>query len=145
MEDILNLCIEEANNSYQHDDVPVGAVIVRNGEIIAKAHNTREKDCDILGHAEINAIKMAAKKLKTWNLNDCELYVTLKPCSMCFEVIKQAKIQNIFYILDKLDYKKEYNKSKMCKLSVNKTQNYEQMYSKMLSNFFKEKRKKNVL
>ncbi len=141
----FDICIEEAKRSYQHDDVPVGAIIVKDNEIIAKSHNTRQKNNDILGHAEINVIKKAAKALNRWNLSDCELYVTLKPCSMCLEVIKQAKICKVFYLLDKLDYKKEFNKCKMCKVNVNQEGNIEQMYSEMLSDFFKEKRRKNML
>ena len=135
-EKFFEVCIKEAKISYQHGDVPIGAVIVKNNKIIAKAHNTREKKHDITGHAEINVIKKAAKKLGRWNLSDCLLYVTLAPCSMCKEVIKQSRIRKTFFILDKPGYKKEFSNSEFLK------SNYlnEQMYAAVLSAFFKEKR-----
>lgn len=135
-EKFFEICIKEAKISYQHGDVPIGAVIVKNDKIIAKAHNTREKKHDITGHAEINVIKKAAKKLGRWNLSDCLLYVTLAPCSMCKEVIKQSRIKKTFFILDKPDYKKEFSNSEFLKSNY---QN-EQMYAAVLSAFFKEKR-----
>ena len=130
-------CISEAKKSYKHSDVPIGAIIVKNNEIIAKSHNTREQKNDITGHAEVNVIRKTAKILQRWNLNDCDLYVTLKPCSMCMEIIKQARIKNVYYLLDKLDFKKEYSGTKVSKIEIN---NYEQMYGQILSDFFKEKR-----
>ena len=135
-EKFFEICIKEAKISYQHGDVPIGAVIVKNKKIIAKAHNTREKKHDITGHAEINVIKKAAKKLGRWNLSDCLLYVTLAPCSMCKEVIKQSRIRKTFFILDKPAYKKEFSNSEFLK------SNYQnkQMYAAILSAFFKEKR-----
>lgn len=135
-EKFFEICIKEAKISYQHGDVPIGAVIVKNNKIIAKAHNTREKKHDITGHAEINVIKKAAKKLGRWNLSDCLLYVTLAPCSMCKEVIKQSRIRKTFFILDKPGYKKEFSNSEFLKSNC---QN-EQMYAAILSAFFKEKR-----
>lgn len=135
-EKFFEICIKEAKISYQHGDVPIGAVIVKNNKIIAKAHNTREKKHDITGHAEINVIKKAAKKLGRWNLSDCLLYVTLAPCSMCKEVIKQSRIRKTFFILDKPGYKKEFSNSEFLKYNC---QN-EHMYAAILSAFFKEKR-----
>ena len=82
-------------------------------------------------------IKEASKILERWNLSDCELYVTLKPCSMCSEIIKQSRILKVYYLLDKLDYKKEFSKSKFLKFESKEN---EQMYSKILSDFFKDKR-----
>ena len=111
MNKYIDICLDEARISYQQSDVPIGAILVKNGEIIAKSHNTRELDNSILGHAEINVILEASKVLNRWNLSDCELYVTLKPCSMCMEVIKQSRIRKIYYLLDKPDYKKEFTKS----------------------------------
>ena len=135
-EKFFEICIKEAKISYQHGDVPIGAVIVKNNKIIAKAHNTREKKHDITGHAEINVIKKAAKKLGRWNLSDCLLYVTLAPCSMCKEVIKQSRIRKTFFILDKPGYKKEFSNSEFLKSNYQR----EQMYAAILSAFFKEKR-----
>ena len=137
MDKYIDVCLDEARISYQQSDVPIGAIIVKNGEIIAKSHNTREMDKSILGHAEINAILSASKLLNRWNLSDCELYETLKPCSMCMEVIKQSRIGKIYYLLDKLDYKKEFTKSEFIKINEKGS---EQTYQKMLSDFFKDKR-----
>ena len=137
MNKYIDICLDEARISYQQSDVPIGAILVKNGEIIAKSHNTRELDNSILGHAEINVILEASKVLNRWNLSDCELYVTLKPCSMCMEVIKQSRIRKIYYLLDKPDYKKEFTKSEFIKINENKS---EQRYQKMLSDFFKDKR-----
>ena len=135
-EKYIDIILDEANKAFNEDEIPIGAVVINNDIIISQAHNSREKDNNILGHAEINAIILASKKLGRWNLCDCDLYVTLKPCSMCLEVIKQARIKHVYYLLDKLDYKKEYDKTEIVKL-ISKN---EQMYSKMLTNFFKNKR-----
>ena len=97
MSKYIEIALKEAKKSIKTGDIPVGAIIVENGKIITKAHNTREKKHNITGHAEINAIEKACKKKKTWHLNDCELYTTLEPCKMCLEVIKQARIKKVYY------------------------------------------------
>ena len=138
MEEYFKLTIEESKLSLLTDDVPVGAIIVSNNKIIAKGHNTREQDQSILGHAEINAIISASKYLNNWNLSDCDMYVSLKPCSMCESIIKESRIKNVYYLLDKLDYKKEYDK-----LNINNVNNLpllEKYYHSILSSFFKSKR-----
>ena len=128
-----------ANNSLVTDDIPVGAIIVKNSEIIGEGWNTREKDNFILGHAEINAIKMASNYLNSWNLSDCELYVTLKPCSMCLEVIKQSRIKNVYYLLEKPSNKREFSKTLVNCINIDPLRiNYE----RKLSDFFKKLREK---
>ena len=127
--------IEEAKKSLLTEDVPIGAIIVLNNEIIAVGYNTREKDHSVLGHAEINAIEQATRKLKRWNLSDCELYVSLEPCSMCKEIIKQTRLKKVYYLLSKPDSKKEYDKTQFIKLESNS----EQTYASVLSEFFKKK------
>ena len=87
----------EATLAQTEGDVPVGAVIVRDGEIIAKGHNMREQKKTVLGHAEIMAIESASKTLGTWRLDDCDLYVTLEPCSMCAGAIIQSKIRRVYF------------------------------------------------
>ncbi len=136
MDEFIDIILDEAGKAFNEDEIPIGAVVINNEKIISRGHNSREKNNNILGHAEINAIITASKKLGRWNLSDCDLYVTLKPCSMCLEVIKQARIKHVYYLLDKLDYKKEYNKTVVTKLE----DRHEQMYSNMLANFFKNKR-----
>ena len=87
----------EAQTAAAEDEVPVGAVIVRQGRIIASAHNQREQLNDPTGHAEIIAITQAAASLGSWRLDDCTLYVTLEPCPMCAGAIVQARIPNVVY------------------------------------------------
>ena len=79
------------------DEVPVGAIIVKDGKIIAWGHNTREGKNDSLGHAEINAIKMANKKLNAWRLDGCTMYVTVEPCIMCGGALIQSRIDRVVY------------------------------------------------
>lgn len=137
MDEYFDMCIVEAKKCLTNGDVPIGAILVQNGEIIARSHNTRELNNNILGHAEINAIIEASTRLKRWNLSDCDLYVTLEPCSMCRSIIKQSRISNVYYLLAKSDLKKEYNKTIFTKIE---STNSEQMCVKMLSDFFKSKR-----
>lgn len=138
--EIFNIIMENTNKSLENNDVPVGAVIVKDGQVLAFGYNTREKDQNVLGHAEINAILEAQKVLKNWNLSGCDLYVTLVPCSMCLEIIKQSRIDNIYYLLDKPTFKREFYKTKLQK--INDT-NCENKYAEILSNFFKKLREKN--
>ena len=89
--------LKEAEIAATEDEVPVGAVIVRNGEILVKAHNTREKDKNALYHAEIKAINEACKILGGWRLVGCTLYVTLEPCPMCAGAIINSRIERVVY------------------------------------------------
>lgn len=95
----MNNFMQEAINIAKKSDteVPVGALIVKNGEIIASAHNEKEKLNDPTAHAEIIAIKEACKKLGNWRLEDCELYVTLEPCPMCAWAILQSRINTVYF------------------------------------------------
>ena len=83
----------EARKAYKKLEIPVGAIIVKDGEIIARAHNVKEEKKDTTKHAEILAIQRASKKLDTWRLNDCEMYVTLEPCPMCAGAIIQSRLK----------------------------------------------------
>ena len=138
-EKYFKLLIKLAERAVKHNEVPISAIIVKNNKILAKAYNKRERKHDVLNHAEVIAIKKASKKLKDWKLFDCDLYVTLKPCSICENIIKQSRIKNVYYLLEKLENKKEYNKTKFIKTN-NCT--YEQIYEYILHDFFKKKRDK---
>ena len=140
MDNIWSFVIETAKNSLESGDIPVGALIVRNNEIIGIGYNTREKKQSIIGHAEINAILNASGKISNWNLSDCEMYVTLKPCNMCQEVIKQSRLKNVYYLLDKPSNKKEYSSVNFKKVEL-KLQETE--YNVILSAFFTKLRAKN--
>lgn len=93
----MNLAIEEAKKALKTGDVPVGAVVVRQGRVVSLAHNTREYLKDATAHAEINAIREACELLGTWRLEDCTLYVTLEPCPMCMGAAINSRIQRIVF------------------------------------------------
>ncbi len=86
-----------AKTAFDNDDVPVGAVVVQNGEIIGKGFNCREINGDPTAHAEIEAIRQASKKVGGWNLEGCELYVTLGPCPMCAGAIINSRIKKVVF------------------------------------------------
>lgn len=91
----MQKAIEQAKLSGK--DIPVGAVIVKNGEIISSAFNTKEKDNNVTSHAEIVALKKASESLNNWRIDSCDLYVTLEPCPMCAWAIMQSHINNIYF------------------------------------------------
>lgn len=93
---MLSLALEEAEKAREKGEVPVGVVIVKNGEIIAKAHNLKESLNDPTAHAEILAIREACNKLNNWRLHGCEMYVTLEPCPMCAGAILQSRLSKIY-------------------------------------------------
>jgi tRNA(adenine34) deaminase len=88
----MRAAIKQAQKAYEKNEVPIGCVIVHDGKIIARGYNRRNTDKSTLAHAEITAIRKAAKKLGDWRLEDCTLYVTLEPCPMCAGAIVQARI-----------------------------------------------------
>ena len=131
----MNVALSLAKKAYRKNEVPVGALIIKNNKIIAKAYNKKESKRNPICHAELIAISKACKKLKTWHLDDCILYVTLEPCMMCSGAIEQSRIKQVFYGTE------NYNSGYMSKLST--------VYSKNLNNnncnvllkkFFKSKR-----
>jgi len=93
----MNVAIKEAKKAYKYEEVPVGAVIVKDNKIITKAYNKKEKTKNVTKHAEIIAISKACKKLKNWRLEDCTIYVTMEPCMMCSGAIEQSRIKKIVY------------------------------------------------
>ena len=95
-EKFMKEALKEAQKAYEKLEVPVGAVIVKDGKIIARAHNQKETKKDTTKHAEMLAIQKASKKLESWRLIDCEMYVTLEPCSMCAGAIINSRIKKIY-------------------------------------------------
>lgn len=95
----MKIALKEAKKAKKNNEIPVGAVIVNEetGEILAKGKNEKEKKQIVTKHAEINAIEKASIKIGNWRLTKCVIYTTLKPCKMCLEVIKNAKIERIVY------------------------------------------------
>lgn len=140
--------LKEAKKAYKKEEIPVGAVIVKNGEIIAKAHNLKETKQTAIAHAEILCIEKACKKLGTWRLSDCEMYITLEPCTMCMGAIILSRIKKIYIgALDEKtgacgsfialqDYK--YNHKVEIETGIMLEEN-----SNLIKKFFKELRQKN--
>ncbi|MBQ6492407.1 MAG: nucleoside deaminase [Erysipelotrichaceae bacterium] len=95
--EFMEAAYREALKAFKEDEVPVGCVIVKDDEIIARAHNRKEKRSCALFHAEIECINKATRKLNNWNLKGCELYVTLEPCMMCTGAIVNSRIDKIIY------------------------------------------------
>ena len=136
-EKIHSKLINLLNKANKKNEIAVAAVVVKDSKILGSAYNKRVKTNDVTAHAEILAIRKAEKKLKDWRLNGCDMYVTLKPCSMCEEAIKESRIDNCYYLSNKLPYKKEYSKSKV----YYKQTLYEKEYVELLQKTFKKMRK----
>ena len=147
-EKFMKEALKEAYKAYEKEEVPVGAVIVKDGKIIARAHNLKESKNLCTCHAEILAIQKASKKLKAWRLEDCEMYVTLEPCSMCTGALIQARIKKVY--IGTMDYKTgacgsvlnlledyTFNHKVECETGILKEE-----CEKVLQDFFKELRKK---
>ncbi len=150
-EKFMNMAIKEALKAKEKDEVPIGAVIVENGKVVAKAHNLMEKTQLATAHAEILAINKACKKLKSWRLDKAEMYITMEPCPMCAGAIVNARIKKVYFGA----YEKKSG-SAISKFNVlldsglnHKTEFEggikEQECSNMIKNYFKGKRcKKNL-
>ena len=89
--------VKEAYKAYDIEECPIGAVVVKDGKVIARAHNLRISKQDAIAHAEVLAIRKACKKLNSWRLIDCDLYVTLEPCTMCSGAIVQSRIRKVYF------------------------------------------------
>jgi tRNA(adenine34) deaminase len=92
----MQMAVEQSRIAARRGEVPIGCVIVKNGKVIAKGYNQREHKQNCLWHAEIVALNRACRKLKSWRLNDCEMYVTLEPCQMCMGAILNARLRKVY-------------------------------------------------
>ena len=95
-EEFMKIALKEAKKAIKTKDIPIGCVIVYKGEVIAKAHNEKEKNMLSFAHAEMMAIKKASKKIGHWRLHECTMYVTLEPCPMCAGAIINSRISKVF-------------------------------------------------
>ena len=139
----MNEAFKEAKRAYRDDEVPVGCVIVKDGKIIARAHNLKEKKKDPTSHAEIECIRRACKKLNKKYLDDSEMYVTLEPCLMCVGAIKESRLKKIY--VGTYDPKGGYVTSNEKVLNKKELEKYsfgymEEDIIKLLKSFFKNKR-----
>lgn len=141
----MDMAIKEAKKAYHKNEIPVGAVIIKNNKLISKGHNQKEKKHNVIKHAEIIAIEKACKKLKSWHLNECTIYISLEPCMMCTGAIVQSRIKNIVYATENPNYGylvSNYEILKRENLNIKKANfNYHQQSSYLLKSFFKNKRK----
>lgn len=144
----LDLAFDCAKEAEKLNEVPIGAVIVKDDIVISKGYNKKESEKSVFSHAEINAIKEASEKLNNWRLDNCDIYVTLDPCPMCASAIKQSRIKNVYsacensnsnniQILNSIFKNNDINSSVnfVTNLNVEKSK-------KILNNFFKEQRNK---
>ena len=146
-ERFMNEALKEAKKAYQKGEVPVGAIIVKDNKIIARAHNQKEEKNNPVMHAEINAIMKACKKLNSWRLEDAEIYVTLEPCMMCASAIVAARMKKVYIgtkneklgycgsVINLLEQNNEFKVQKEEGLLKNECQ-------EIIKKFFKELRKK---
>ena len=134
----MSEALKEAKKASDKGEVPVGAVIVLENEIIARGRNRRESLNNALCHAEIEAINNACEKLKSWRLLDCKLYVTLEPCNMCKEVIRQSRIHEVYYL-----NKSKFNNEIYNNITISEIEGYnfeKDNYLLKLKQFFINKR-----
>ena len=147
-EKFMKEAIKQAKKAYDKEEIPVGAVIVKDGKIIARGYNKKEEKKDTTQHAEIIAIQKASRKIGAWRLQDCEMYVTLEPCAMCTGALIQARLKRVYIgtmdpktgacgsVLNLLeDYKFNH------KVEV-ETNIMQKEYEKILKDFFKYLRSK---
>lgn len=138
---------QQGFKAYSEEEIPIGAAIVKDGKIISQAHNKREKNQIATHHAEVLAIEKACKKLKSWRLDNCDIYITLEPCPMCSGAIMNARIKNIFYAVPDVD-NGGHTRFNIFNNTLNHTANcfhvqeFEQINKDLIQKFFKEKRKK---
>ena len=130
-ENILRKLKKLSDKAYNNDEVPVAAIITLNNKVISSAINNKEDKSNVLGHAEINVIKKASKKLGTWKLDNLVLYTTLEPCNMCQEVIKASRIKKVYYLsksIKQINYKTKFSFKKIT------------YFEEIIKKFFKNKR-----
>ena len=147
-EKYMKEALKQAKKAYEKGEIPVGAVIVKEHKIIARAYNEKEYKLDTTKHAEILAIQKASKKLKSWRLQDCDMYVTLEPCSMCAGALIQARVRKLYIgTMDKktgacgsvLNLLKDYTFNHKVEVESGILQ---KECENILKNFFKELREK---
>ena len=138
----MQIAIKEAKKAAKRGDVPVGAVIVYKNKIVAKSHNKKQLRRNSLKHAELLVINKACKKLKTWHLDECTIYVTLEPCMMCTGAIIESRIKKIYYATksDKYGSLNKITEKNKTKMQINEGICKKESID-ILKKFFKEKRK----
>ncbi len=137
---VLDQLLDTATESFSNDEIPVSAAILnsKTNELIAFAGNNRQKECNVLGHAEINCILQAEKYIKDWRLDGFYMIVTMEPCDMCSMIIKESRLDKVYYFLPKKSLS-------TIDISLNKEQlstyeEYKEKFNKLLTAFFDKMR-----
>ena len=137
---VLDLLLKNAERAYKKGEIPVSAVVLdQSGKIISSSFNNRQNKYNVLGHAEINAILKAEKKIRDWRLDGYSMIVTLEPCNMCSMIIKEARLDKVFYFLPKKCDKSDY----ICDVDMFMIEDYPEYTEKfryLLTSFFDNKR-----
>ena len=140
----MKVALEEAMVARELDEVPVGAVIVKDGQVVARGHNLRENTKDATMHAEIVAIRQACEKIGDWRLEDCDIYVTLEPCPMCMGAILNSRVARVYYGAYDIKWGacgSRYDLREGCYHKVEVTGGVlNEQCAKILGDYFKEKR-----
>ncbi len=139
MKEYIEAIIKLSDESLKNDDVPVGAIVVYNNQIIGEGYNKKNITKKVTDHAEIIAINKASEYLKDWRLDECILYVTLEPCNMCKEVIKQSRIKEVYYLLSSNFYNEKQRDNNIKLLEIENKEIIEK-YRQKLTSFFESKR-----
>ncbi len=143
----MSAAIAQAQKAFEKQEIPVGAVIVKNGEIISRGYNKRESSQNATFHAEIIAIQKACKKLKSWRLDECDLYVSLEPCPMCLGAAINARIKNVYFAAKQTssqdDISQQIATSQRLNHKVNLVYLPDEKAGRLLTKFFEKKRRAN--
>jgi len=137
---VLDLLLKKAEKAYKKGEIPVSAVILdRTGKVVSVSSNDRQRKCNVLGHAEVNVILKAEKKIRDWRLDGYTMFVTLEPCNMCSAIIKECRLDKVYYFLPKKQEDISWE------ININKEQitNYKEYtgnFKQLLTFFFNNKR-----
>lgn len=146
MNKFMKEAFNQAKKAYLNNEVPIGAIIVKDDKIISKGYNKREKTQNAILHAEIDAIIKACNKLKSWRLDNCKIYVTVEPCPMCAGAIANARIEEVYFSCHETTSNDNLCEKILSSIRLNhkvkliKIDDYENDIKVLLQNFFKEKR-----
>ncbi len=147
MNKFISAAINQAQKAYNAGEIPVGAVVVKDGKIISRGYNKRESSQIATKHAEIIAIEKACKKLGSWRLEDCDIYVSLEPCPMCLGACVNARLKNIYYAAEQTSSSDNITSliasSNRLNHKVNLILIKDERASALLSQFFAQKRRAN--
>lgn len=147
MNKFISAAIKQAQKAYNASEIPVGAVVVKDGKIISRGYNKRESSQIATKHAEIIAIEKACKKLGSWRLEDCDIYVSLEPCPMCLGACVNARLKNIYYAAEQTSSSDNITSliasSNRLNHKVNLILIKDERASALLSQFFTQKRRAN--